>query len=73
MKITGLSQKIIIEVEAEGYAPEQINDTMTVGDLLEYLEDCNPGQKIYFSFNNHYSFGGLREEKIIECWGDDDE
>ena len=53
--------KVIIEVHRTGYATSQISDTMTVGDLMEMLEQFEPDALVYTSHDNGYTFGGINE------------
>lgn len=62
---------LIIETSRDGYAVDQITRTMTVGELKALLEDYDDDQKIYLSFDNGYTYGGLtsgsfREESNME-------
>ena len=34
-------RKVFIEGKREGYAPKQCGRTMTVGELMAFLEDCD--------------------------------
>lgn len=52
--------KLIIEVAREGYATDQIHDTMTVGDLIDELEQYDEDTRVYVSHDNGYTFGGIR-------------
>ena len=64
---------IIIETTREGYALDQIRKTMTVGELLEVLQDYDEDQKIYLSFDRGYTYGGITECRIREQEDEDDE
>lgn len=63
--------KIIIEVHRKGYATGQIRDTMTVGDLIEKLEQFESDALVYTSHDNGYTFGGINEWDFEEEEDDD--
>ena len=48
-----------IEAEREGYAPPQIAGTMTVGDLIDYLQDFPEDLPVILSHDGGYTFGGV--------------
>ena len=64
--------KLIIEVHRTGYATCQINETMTVGALIEKLEQFEPDALVYTSHDNGYTFGGINEWDFDEMEEDDD-
>lgn len=65
---------VIIEVEREGYSVDQCYRTMTVGELKESLNQFEENAPIYFSHDNGYTYGSLREENIdVRYEGDEDE
>lgn len=64
--------KVIIEVHRQGYATCQINETMTVGALIEKLEQFEPDAFVYTSHDNGYTFGGINEWDFDEMEEDDD-
>lgn len=57
---------IIIEAKREGYSIDQCRRTMTVGELMAALSAFDEGTPIYFSHDNGYTYGSLREEDIDE-------
>jgi hypothetical protein len=52
---------LIINAKRNGYAPEQCGNTMTVGELMRYLEDFDQDDKIYLSHDNGYTYGSISE------------
>ena len=54
-------EQVIIEANREGYSTDQIGRTMTVGDLIAYLEQFNENAKVYLSHDNGYTYGGITE------------
>ena len=57
---------VLIDTLREGYGVDQCNGTMTVEELIEFLQDFNPDDKIYLSFDRGYTYGGLRYEMFRE-------
>ena len=53
--------KVIIEVHRHGYDTDQVRDTMTVGELMEILEQFELDAPVYTSHDNGYTFGGINE------------
>lgn len=64
---------IIIETSRDDYAPNQIRRTMTVGELVELLQDYEESTKIYLSFDRGYTYGGISADCISEQEDEDDE
>lgn len=57
----GEEEKVIIEANREGYGFDQIRNTMTVRELIDYLEQFNEDAKVYLSHDNGYTYGGITE------------
>jgi hypothetical protein len=69
---------LIINAKRNGYAPDQCGNTMTVGELMCYLEDCNPEDKIYLSHDRGYTYGSITvgdfdEQEVADEDFDEDE
>lgn len=58
--------KLIIKAMREGYSTDQIKCTMTVLDLKAHLEEYDDETPIYSSFDNGYTYGGIRESEFEE-------
>ena len=58
--------KLFIEGRREGYAVEQIDRTMTVGDLIAFLEDYDEDTEIYLKNDNGYTYGSITESSFEE-------
>lgn len=69
--------RVIIQTERQGYSPEQIHGTMTVGQLKSLLEEYEDDSPVYLSFDNGYTYGGLGqysfEEDCIDDGTDEDD
>jgi hypothetical protein len=42
-------------------------ETMTVGDLIEFLEGCDPEARVILSHDSGYTYGGITYQKIQEA------
>lgn len=58
---------IIIHTSRDGYGIDQIRSTMTVGELKSFLEGYEEDDKIYLSFDNGYTYGGIDEDCFEEA------
>ena len=67
-----MQEKIIMSVHREGYNTDQISNTMTVGELIEWLGHFNENAKIYTSHDNGYTFGGICKSHFKEDWETDE-
>ena len=38
---------LLINAKRNGYAPDQCGNTMTIGEIINYLEDFDPSEKIW--------------------------
>ena len=66
-------QVVIIEAKREGYAPAQISNTMTVGELIDYLSQFDEDADVYLSHDSGYTYGGITCNDIEEHYIDDEE
>ena len=58
---------VTLETTREGYSPEQVvHRTCTVGELIKFLEDYDPEEKIIFSTDNGYTYGAIRQRLLEE-------
>ena len=62
---------IIITADREGYDRSQVQETMTVGELIALLQDYDEDAPIYLSHDNGYTFGGITERKIEEVFDEE--
>ena len=58
--------KILIENVRTGYSPDQCGKTMTVGELIEYLEQFEEGAEVYISNDRGYTYSPIRESSFSE-------
>lgn len=65
--------RVYIEGRRNGYSPEQCGRTMTVGDLIAYLEQFEEDAEIYINNDNGYTFGSITESSFEESYDDEEE
>ena len=75
-----MKRAVIIEARREGYALDQIQTTLTVGELIEALEEYDEDTPVYIGNDRQnygfYTYGGLTWDAIEEAPSeelDDDE
>lgn len=67
-------ERVIIEAfGGEGYSFSQIQSTMTVGELIQLLQEYDEDAKIYLSYDNRYTVSGLNSSMIGSEKADEDE
>ena len=55
--------RLFINAHRAGYAPEQIQHTMTVGELIAALEEFDEDTLVFLKHDGGYTYGGI-------SWGD---
>jgi len=65
--------RLFIEGRRQGYAPEQIKGTMTVGELINYLSDFNEDMPVMLKHDNGYTYGSITYESFEESDEGEDE
>ena len=55
---------LFIEGKRNGYSVRQCGQTMTVGELIEFLSDYDEDTPIYLNNDNGYTFGSITEQDI---------
>lgn len=65
--------RVYIEGRRNGYSPEQCGRTMTVKDLIAYLEQFEEDAEIYINNDNGYTFGSITESSFEENYDDEEE
>ena len=59
-----MMKKLIINARRVGYDTDQCGTTMTVGELIELLQNFDEDRFVYLSHDNGYTFGNIREDDI---------
>jgi len=68
-----MKQKVIIEARRTSYSTSDVGRTMTVRELIDYLENFYEDSPIYLSHDNGYTFGGIMERDINSVEIDEDD
>lgn len=55
---------LYIEGKRNGYGIDQCGQTLTVGELIEILEQFDYGRPIYLRNDNGYAYGSITERDI---------
>lgn len=55
---------LYIEGKRNGYGPDQCGRTLTVGELIEILEEFDYGRPVYLRNDNGYTYGSITEYNI---------
>lgn len=58
--------KLLIHAKRQGYSPQQIERTLTIGELREVLEEYDEDIKVYLSHDNGYTYGGIAYDDFDE-------
>ena len=67
-------QVLFLNARREGYGIDQIRKTMTVGELISYLqENYEEDIPIYLSHDNGYTYGGITEDRFFDEWQGNEE
>ena len=64
---------VIMNTRRSGYAPNQCGHTMTVGELIELLQQFDPEEKVYTGHDNRYTYGSIREYDIDSFFEEEEE
>lgn len=64
---------VILETERTGYAPSQLGSTLTVGELIEELEQYDEDTPVIFSNDNGYTYGEIYWDTVREYEDEDEE
>ena len=62
---------LFIDGRREGYAPDQCRETMTVQELIDYLAEFDPDEKVYLRNDNGYTYGSVTETSFSQGFVDE--
>lgn len=65
--------RLYIEGRRNGYSPEQCKSTMTVGELIAYLEQFEEDTPVYLNNDNGYTYGSITESSFEENYDEEDQ
>lgn len=57
-------EKLFINAIKEGYSTNQCRKTMTVGELIELLQNYEPETEIFIKNDGGYTYGSIEEDRI---------
>lgn len=57
---------LFINGNRNGYAPSQCGRTLTVGELIELLQDYDEDAPVYLNNDNGYTYGSITEHDFSE-------
>lgn len=52
-------ERLFIEGRRNGYTPNQCGTTMTVGELIELLQDYDEDMPVYINNDEGYTYGNI--------------
>ena len=58
--------KLFIDGRRDAYAPEQCYQTITVGKLIEILQEYDEDMEVYLRNDNGYTYGSIDEFSFSE-------
>ena len=65
--------RLYIEGRRNGYGPDQCGRTMTVRELIDYLEQFEEDAEIYLINDSGYTYGSITESSFEENYDDEEE
>lgn len=67
-----MKKVLVLDTEREGYGVDQIRSTMTVGELVELLQDLDEDMEVYTGHDRRYTYGGISIYQFAELTVDED-
>ena len=67
-----MKEIVYINANREGYGIDQVRHTMTVGELIAYLEQFDEDAQVYLKHDGGYTYGGITEGRFEEDYGEED-
>lgn len=65
--------KLLINTTRDSYSLERCGRTMTVGELMCVLAQCDENAPVYFKHDGGYTCGALTEEQLEREWEEGEE
>lgn len=65
--------KLFIEGRRTGYSPEQAGSTMTVREMIEWLEQYDEDTEIFIKNDNGYTYGNIDNWSFSEDEGGEED
>lgn len=57
---------VYINGKRNGYDEEQTGETMSIGELINYLENFDEDEKVYIMNDGGYTYGNITERDISD-------
>lgn len=54
-----MKQVLYIDARRDGYSIDQVHNTMTVAELMSYLEQFDDDAQVYLRHDGGYTYGGI--------------
>jgi hypothetical protein len=69
------AKRLYINVHRDGYAPDQCGNTMTVAELIAYLDQFDGGMQVFTTHDGRYTYGYITENDFSDSfdWEEEDE
>lgn len=64
---------VILKTSRDAYKPQDCGYSVTVGKLIDILQEYNQNSKIYFSNDNGYTYGSIIYDSVDELEIGDEE
>jgi hypothetical protein len=64
--------KLYLDSKREGYDPEQCGGTMTVGELVAFLEGFDENTEIYIRNDGGYTYGSITADSFEDDYAGGD-
>lgn len=64
--------KLFLEGRRNGYDPEQCGRTMTVRELIEFLEQFDEDAEVYLRNDGGYTYGSIDERSFEENYKEEE-
>ena len=68
-----MKNHLYIEGRRNGYEPEQCGKTMTVRELIEFLEGCDEEALVYLKNDGGYTYGSITETSFEDDFDFDED
>ena len=59
-------EALFIKGRVDSYSPKWCVDTLTVGGLIEILQEYDEDMPVYLNHSNGYSYGSITEDDIYK-------
>lgn len=70
-----MKEVLIMDTRRNGYGPDQCNETMTVGGLIDLLQEYDEVMEVFTGHDNRYTYGSItrRDFDTMEIAGEEEE